>query len=202
MRRLANAILGASALLVQLGAIAGEFGTPAACAAVGGEFRWGPGYSSWQGRCYIVTTVNDCVAKGGGRTSRPDGKVDCGLPIDLTDLNALCEAAGGSWGRHQWADRKARVEYCHIERFVSDCQARGGSWEVRGMSGVPGCVLPTKDGGKECTNRSDCETACLYVGRPPPQGAQVVGQCARDNSPYGCRSFVEGGKFVPGPCVD
>ncbi len=94
------------------------------------------------------------------------------------------------------------MDYCHVEKFVSDCQSRGGSWVAQGMLRVPGCVLPTKDGGKACASRSECEIACVYVGPRLPEGTQVVGQCARDNSPFGCRTFVEGGRLVSGPCVD
>lgn len=180
-------------------AYAGEFGTSEACLAIGGEFRFQRGYSAWQGRCYIRTTVQDCVAKGGGRTPLPDGSVECGLPIDAIDLRGQCEAAGGSWGRHI---KTAGFDYCHIERFVADCKSKGGRWEARGRSGIPGCVLDAKDAGRACTSRSECEYACVHVGSRPQQDIAVVGQCARDNSPFGCRAFVEGGRFVQGPCVD
>src|SRR5689334_12477960 len=193
MRFTCKFLLALACFSLNWAACAGDFGTLEGCTAVGGTFRFGAGYGAWQGSCYIVTTVQDCVARGGGRTALADGSVECNLPIDLIDLKNQCAAAGGVWGRQA---KTARMDYCHIERYVSDCRSKGGTWEARGRLGVPGCVLYAKDAGKPCERRSECEFACLYIGSPPLPGAEVKGQCARDNSPFGCRSFVEGSRLV------
>ena len=179
--------------------VAGEFGTPEQCATVGGVFRWGKDDSSWQGVCVLETTPQDCQARRGWVQSRSERAVTCFLPTDSADRKVQCEAAGGYWGRFAPA---ARYDYCHFDKFVANCKARGGSWEARGSNNIPHCVFYSKDAGKACTSRRDCEFACEYHGPEPRPGTSIVGQCAPDDSNVGCRKYVADGKYERGPCVD
>jgi hypothetical protein len=82
------------------------------------------------------------------------------------------------------------------------CVAEGGVFQPIGALQSLACVRKTKDGGKSCLKKTDCEAACLYVGARIQAGTEAVGQCALDDNPFGCRSFVENGKVVIGPCID
>src|ERR1051326_6565248 len=62
------------------------------------------------------------------------------------------------------------------------CAARGGTIEPVCMLGELMCVVRYRDGGKECSDKSDCLGECLYEGsEPAPPNA--VGRCQRTNDP-------------------
>ena len=64
------------------------------------------------------------------------------------------------------------------------CTAQGGTWTEKGGRGHPaGCRLPTKDGGKACTDSAQCEGAC------------VRGACSDHTPVTGC-GIMENGKTV------
>ena len=56
------------------------------------------------------------------------------------------------------------------------------------------CVAPTRDGGKACTDSSQCEGRCLDVGNAPRQDGVVVGACQVDDNPCGTFPLIENGK--------
>jgi hypothetical protein len=102
----------------------------------------------------------------------------------------------------------------------AECLEQGGRWEVLGFSG-PGCNLPSSDGGKACTDISECEGLCLAdndeimvdngqgILVPDPkrideinaQGEELEGVCSMWQSDFGCHVVVEKGKFVV-ICID
>lgn len=41
------------------------------------------------------------------------------------------------------------------------CERKGGAWSSAGGSGVKACVRRTRDGGKQCSNGTQCEGDCL-----------------------------------------
>jgi hypothetical protein len=90
----------------------------------------------------------------------------------------------------------------NLAKMRERCIADGGTYQPLGLSRSYGCIRPTRDGGKACRSRADCEVACLYSGGSPPSGMEAAGQCAPDNNRLGCKSFVENGRVVVGPCVD
>ncbi|MGE5502407.1 MAG: hypothetical protein ACM3W4_10830, partial [Ignavibacteriales bacterium] len=83
------------------------------------------------------------------------------------------------------------------------CRARGGSIQAVGMMGLPTCVTPYPDAGRACTDKSDCQGACLLEGGDtvPPAGP-VRGHCQRNDALFGCYSRIEQGKIVEAICVD
>jgi hypothetical protein len=100
-----------------------------------------------------------------------------------------------------------------------ECLDQGGRWEVLGFSG-PGCNLPTTDGGQPCRNSDECESACLAadeeVMRPNgnggfinhqridelnAQGGDLQGACSPWRENFGCRVWVENGRYAA-ICVD
>jgi hypothetical protein len=59
----------------------------------------------------------------------------------------------------------------------------------------------TRDGGKPCRNRSDCEYLCV-APKPGMVGAEVVGQCAAVVTEFGCKEQVDGGRIVGRVCIE
>lgn len=101
---------------------------------------------------------------------------DCPL-VDSQELlvkERQCRASGGEWGRHGVRDH---------------------------LCGIYTCAPRTKDGGKRCVNRSDCEYLCI-TKKPFPLGSTVVGECAAVVTEFGCFNYVDGGRMVSRVCSD
>lgn len=81
------------------------------------------------------------------------------------------------------------------------CEAAGGTVQRAGLRGWENCVIPFADGGKVCSDNSECQGQCRYTGDWPPTG-KVTGLCQKDNMPFGCYSEMQGGKPTPMLCVD
>ena len=85
------------------------------------------------------------------------------------------------------------------------CDAVGGMWSRFGvrdhLCGIYSCAERTKDGGKPCTNRSDCEHLCV-TDAPPKIGAEAPGRCTAVKTSFGCFTHVDGGRIVGRVCID
>ena len=87
------------------------------------------------------------------------------------------------------------------------CLVSGGKLATMGLSGNQGCVHPTRDAGKSCTDGTQCTAGCFLDERQasfkrPKAGAKVAGVCAPTDFPFGCRTAVVNGKAGIGLCVD
>lgn len=84
------------------------------------------------------------------------------------------------------------------------CAAKGGYIQKVCMRQAPVCLIPFKDAGKPCTDKSQCQGRCLYNqgGLLPKPGIKVVGACQRDTDPCGCKTDVIKGKTGHWGCVD
>jgi len=78
-----------------------------------------------------------------------------------------------------------------------DCEARGGEWGRFGMAQIEQCNLPTSDGGKTCTDRSQCEGFCVAE-----ETNATVGKCTAWKLTFGCINIVENGHVTTGLCAD
>jgi hypothetical protein len=57
------------------------------------------------------------------------------------------------------------------------------------------CVKKFDDGGKACSDSSDCESRkCVDVGRKPNEQGITVGECVRTSDPCGRFLFIDSGK--------
>jgi hypothetical protein len=77
------------------------------------------------------------------------------------------------------------------------CRACNGVFGVHGLDQTPRCVCRTKDAGKPCRGKDDCEGACIGDGGerevtqpgPPPLGFWL-GRCAEMQTTFGCHVFL------------
>jgi len=85
------------------------------------------------------------------------------------------------------------------------CEARGGRWGPAGLLPAPVCNLPTKDGGKPCRDRADCESDCIAELTEAEKKAlpvETTGKCAAWRRNPGCRAHVHDGRVESILCVD
>ena len=61
------------------------------------------------------------------------------------------------------------------------CEKTGGQWAVAGLSGAYVCVTLTRDGGKVCRKKTDCQGLCLARS----------GTCAPIMPLFGCNEVLE-----------
>ena len=83
------------------------------------------------------------------------------------------------------------------------CRAKGGTIRKVCRLQQPACVVPYSDGGKRCTDNSQCKGKCIAdMDHAPAPDETVVGRCLRDDDPCGCRVEVVAGKVAGGGCYD
>jgi ubiquinone/menaquinone biosynthesis C-methylase UbiE len=85
------------------------------------------------------------------------------------------------------------------------CISAGNVWARFGvrdhLCGIYSCAARTKDAGRPCRNRSDCEHLCITKAAPKI-GAEVEGQCSAVITTFGCFTHVDGGRIVGRVCAD
>jgi len=95
----------------------------------------------------------------------------------------------------------------HKEQNANEqaCRAAGGEWSRFGvhdhLCGIYSCAERTKDAGKPCRNRSDCEHLCVTKSAPRI-GTEATGECTAVRTTFGCFTHVDGGRIVGRVCVD
>lgn len=79
-------------------------------------------------------------------------------------------------GKHLSSDERAQ------------CTSQGGK-PGQVLTGVEGCIRPTTDGGKSCTDGSQCQGTC---NAPPAAkfGDSVQGTCSAEVQHLGCVNLV------------
>jgi hypothetical protein len=84
------------------------------------------------------------------------------------------------------------------------CRACNGDFGIHGLSQTPACNCRTRDGGRRCRSKDDCQGECIADGDehdvtdpgPPPRG-YFIGRCAEFVTSFGCHRFLPAG--APGP---
>lgn len=114
-------------------------------------------------------------------------------------LLALCFAAAAQ------AQSCAPVDFEVQRKQQQECAASGGEWARFGIKdylcGVYSCAERTRDAGKPCRNRSDCEFLCIHP-RDAKLGAEVTGECAAVKTSFGCFIHVDNGRVIGRVCVE
>jgi putative hemolysin len=85
--------------------------------------------------------------------------------------------------------------------MAAACSAKGGAIQPVGKAQIPTCVTPYADAGKACTDKSQCQGACVLEGNLEPQGP-VTGACQKTDRQFGCYAKVVNGKTTGAICVD
>jgi len=87
----------------------------------------------------------------------------------------------------------------------AQCRAAGGEWSRFGvrdhLCNVYSCAERTRDAGKPCSNRAECEHLCITKAAPKI-GAPAQGECSAVKTSFGCFTYVDGGKIVGRVCAD
>jgi hypothetical protein len=83
----------------------------------------------------------------------------------------------------------------------ADCAGRGGSMQPVGRMQRLTCVVPYADAGKTCSDKADCQGACIAEGNLEAQGA-TTGQCQKTNIQFGCFAKIVNGKATAAMCID
>jgi len=89
------------------------------------------------------------------------------------------------------------------------CKACNGTWGRHGLSNVEGCLCRTKDAGKVCKTRKDCESQCVAKDEPdteivdkgPPAKGYFLGQCHAFVTYFGCGRLLGGNEAAGVPVV-
>ena len=167
------------------------------CAKVGGTWTRAPNWVS----CNVALAPDKCRSRGGVVTANasPPPQYTCELKVALRARATACTQLGGRWGKFG-----SDLEYCHFEDDRRSCIEDGGSWERRGLGGLPRCIRVSRDGGKPCGDRTDCQYECLsaQLADSIPLHANVAGVCAPDNDRYKWRAVVRNNRLVPLPVAD
>ncbi|MET3666316.1 hypothetical protein [Caulobacter sp. 1776] len=87
------------------------------------------------------------------------------------------------------------------DNLAAACSAKGGAIQPVGKAQIPTCVTPYADAGKACTDKSQCQGACVLEGNLEPQG-DVSGTCQKTDRQFGCYAKVVNGKATAAICVD
>ena len=86
------------------------------------------------------------------------------------------------------------------------CKACNGDFGPHGIDSTPTCNCRTRDAGKRCRGKDDCEAECIgdlgdhEVTSPgPPRMGHRLGRCADFRTSYGCHVFLPPHGASPAP---
>jgi len=93
---------------------------------------------------------------------------------------------------------------------------QGARWAIRNvcLRQLPTCVVPFADGGRRCTDNSQCRAASAFSmpfcvtraqrdsDHPPQPGEKVIGKCLMDDDPCGLQGRSGRRKSRGRVCVD
>ncbi|HEX2591133.1 MAG TPA: hypothetical protein VHL34_06540 [Rhizomicrobium sp.] len=87
---------------------------------------------------------------------------------------------------------------------VKACAQRGGTYERRFQINV--CIYPYSDGGKTCSDDSQCKGGCLadtrHMTHAPKRGERVTGLCRPTSDGFGCSTHVKNGRAQETMCIN
>lgn len=105
-----------------------------------------------------------------------------------------------------WSELPAWVPPSHLgpqAETKAQCTALGGTWDRFSTETMDSqCAVPTSDGGKVCTDHSQCEGLCVAVKEVEP-GARAAGQCRSSYNLVGrCDIRIVRGRAENRLCID
>ncbi|APR86786.1 hypothetical protein A7982_12135 [Minicystis rosea] len=107
----------------------------------------------------------------------------------MASLLLVTASCGGDLGPDNCGDVPVTAQCSAALDRESACHDEGGCWMSLGNASGEGCVCPTTDGGKACSRRDDCQSACV-IDAP----TDTMGQCATHvgRIPGGCQLDEDG----------
>ena len=113
-------------------------------------------------------------------------------PLAIFLLVVVCGTADG---------QKPAVKVLTTQQLQA-CKAKGGE-PVFVRFHVQSCLWPTKDGGKACTDTTECEGVC-EAPFGTPLGSRVAGTCASKAADIrgGCVNEVAEGRSLGDICAE
>jgi hypothetical protein len=147
--------------------------------------------TTWGGQPEVTVGARYLVFLNG-----PEVSLDCdGLRLvsdtDPEDARVIAELKALR-GRMQLAEAPAAPSPALTE---AECLARSGTWGVHGETEVlaPFCALPTTDGGKSCTDSSQCQGHCL-APEQARRGRRTTGVCTATDHAGACFNLIQEGR--------
>ncbi|MFZ4540935.1 MAG: hypothetical protein ACOYNL_03870 [Rickettsiales bacterium] len=123
-----------------------------------------------------------------------------GKGIAVNGLIDWCADKGGVWGVHE-EKNIARCKLPDEDTRKAACEAKGGKFNgiyfsICDRSTNDDCDLPTKDAGKFCTDKAQCEDECVW------NEATHKGQCTSWKGPrLPAQVLRKGKKQLPQNCL-
>jgi hypothetical protein len=137
---------------------------------------------------------------GGGRRGAAAPRWRAAITAGWAFL-VLATASSG----HAYAQECPRPDPVVQKAKEQECRAAGDEWgrfgAIAHLCGIYSCVPRTKDGGKPCRSRIDCEYLCVHR-RGAVIGTEVTGECAAVRTSFGCTTQVDHGRVVGTVCLD
>lgn len=97
----------------------------------------------------------------------------------------------------------AETPVSNANSAASACAAQGGRIERVGRAQTEQCVIPFADGGRACTDGSQCSSGnCIGSVEAAQSQANASGQCQATNMRFGCYSTIVNGRAQQAICVD
>lgn len=128
------------------------------------------------------------------------------LPILIIGLSACNRTHTVNEGNDQVTTpsmpKESLLQLASSLKTKEACEAENGIWKKAGRIQFFTCILPTTDAGKACSDKSQCQVACVAQGKKIQTGASAIGQCHNSTDQFGCRTYVRNGKAEPTLCVD
>ncbi|WP_156829796.1 hypothetical protein [Methylovulum miyakonense] len=193
VKKLIFILLWLSSLNLPLVAHATTVDSKLACDKLDGIWESVTG-KSWYYNCHVTWSQEVCKSQNNlwfSNTQR------CRLVPSKEGQKLLCKADGGTWGKDQ-----SGLEHCFFEKERIQCLAEGGKWLPMGMLKFSGCLHTSRDGGKPCKSSSECEFGCLAARHSTSKTDNALGQCAKTDSKFGCKAYVEEGSPTIAVCTD
>src|SRR5688572_30739460 len=110
----------------------------------------------------------------------------CSRPRDGTRMVEPSAITPSSHPVPLWLQESRAKALAEIDQDA--CRRNGGHIGGVGMFGMPTCLIPNADGGKACTDSSQClGKLCLQTDDSPLWTPDSTGKCILDESQtYGC----------------
>lgn len=86
------------------------------------------------------------------------------------------------------------------------CTTAGGQYEMGGLLGYFRCTMDYADGGKTCSDTSECGGQCLATETSKFDPHKIIenqtGICQMNDNPFGCYEVIVKGVVQPTLCMD